>query len=341
MKRMVAIFLSLLTLLLVAPVWETASADENTPFDPDDAAQATPESTGADTVPGFLISDEEFFSMVDAFFQADLAGTLSSVTLTETQTLAFNPERTDHLMPALAVTVTEAEPFKANADSVAATVGSLVGVMQYLQEQFPDSFLFNNDMAAPYMEAGLSYAVAETDIWLWPESTASVLLPVCFYENENRSLVDCMYLLEVTLLKDGSLRYILYNNPQYVADYMTHVTVSSERSPFQQALVLWYIQNFSQSAAENANDPELPNFPQNAAENANDPELPIIGTAIVRSGSANVRSSNTPTSSIVANITKGEEYPVFAVTEKGWLLIRCADGVTGYVHPNLVTFIPK
>ena len=83
-----------------------------------------------------------------------------------------------------------------------------------MQEQFPEAFLFNNEMAMPYIERGLSYAVAEADIWLWPESMAAVLVPMCFYENEESALIDSMYLLEVLALEDESLRYILYRPPQ-------------------------------------------------------------------------------------------------------------------------------
>jgi len=318
MKHFFALLLALLLLFSVSLVGIEAIAEES-------------DLSGG--IPGFVISDDEFFSMADAFFQGDFADTVSGVTLSETQSLAFNPTPSAHLLPALAVTVTETEPFVATAEAVAATLGSLMEVVLRLQDEFPDAFLFNKDIEALHADAGISYAVAEPDIWLWPEATTAVVMPVCFYENDGLTMVDGMYLLEAVLLEDGSLRYLLYNNPSHVVSYMTHVTISSDNSPFQRALALWYVQlqTFGQDAAENPDEDST----------VNSKDIPTIGMLRIISNRGNIRASNDASSRMIVAAKQGEEYPVFAVMDNGWYQVLCENGQIGYIASSVVAFFPK
>ena len=240
MKRTASLFLALLILFLAAPNWRTAFAN----------AQTDPSPVPPIKIPlpfeitGVVIDNDVFFAMEDAFFQADFMGEMKNITLNDTQTLTFNPAGdTDRLLPNLFVTMTDADPFKPDVEAVASTVGTLIMTMQFLQEQFPDAFLFNTKLESVYAEAGLSYLVAEPEIWLWPKSMSAVLLPVCFYENADRELVDGIYLLEVVSTMDGAMRYALYNDSQHVVDYMAHMEITTGSSPFQTVLALWSAQN--------------------------------------------------------------------------------------------------
>jgi len=302
MKRTLALCLALLALLWAIP---PAIAEDVT------------------VVRGFVIEDGVFRAM-DETFRQDISGVMSSIALNETQTLTFRPGLTDRLLPNLAVTVAGADSFAEDVETLAATVGSLIETLQVLQQQFPEAFLFNDEKAQAYAAVGLSYLVAEPELWLWPESAYAVLVPVCFYENEGGQLVDGIYLLEVTATSGGTLCYILYNDPQHVADYMAHMTVSADQSPFQHALAFWYVQNYLEQVLEEAGGA---------------PEEATVGTVqVIHSSDVNVRPTSDAASRAVAWAKPGAEYPVLSVAENGWYRIRCTDGVTGYISPNLVRF---
>lgn len=228
MKKAIA-FLLFLFLLLSTSLAEASSVNSmNKPVE---------------TVRGFVIENTMFSDMENVFQQNTFSAEMSAVALSETQTLVFNPKQVDHLLPNLIMTLTDAESFTEDVDTLVSVLGSLIGTMQYLQDQFPDSFLFNDEMIAEYAESGVSYAVSEPEIWLWQESAGAVFIPVCFYENGSGMLVDGIYLLEVLVTDTGSLCYMLYNDSQCVVDYMAHVTIGAGNSPFQQALAFWYLQN--------------------------------------------------------------------------------------------------
>lgn len=271
-------------------------------------------------VQGFVLPNSIFFGMDQFFRQADFSGELASVVLSETQTLIFNSKKTDHLLPNLTVTLTEAKSFTEDVDTLVSALGSLIGTMQYLQEQFPEEFLFNEELFEQYDDVGVSYAVAEPEIWLWQESARAVFIPVCFYENENGTLIDNMYLLEVVAADKGTLSYILYNDPQCVMDYMAHVTVSADGSPFQQALVFWYLQNHLL-----------------ADEGSTDVADSTIGMVRITNEDGFIRYSNDANSRVVKHVQQGEEYPVLSVEGNGWYKVLCEDG-KGYISSKVVEF---
>ena len=320
MKRIVAFLAALLALLPFAPAFGSDA----------DTTSSGPSATPTITVPlpfevpGFVIETGVFFAMEDAFFQADFVGDMKTIALNDAQTLVFNPAGdAARLFPNFYVMAADAEPFGADADAASAIMGSLIATMQYLQEQFPDQFLINNEIITAH-GGSLSYMVSEPEIWLWPDSMSAVLLPVCFYENENRALVDGICLLEVASTAEGALRYALYNDPRHVTDYMAHVTVSSENGPFQAVLALWYIQNFSQTTAEGAGDQDT-----------------VIGMARISSLTRYVRASDDKAAKVIATARNGEEFPVFAVTENGWYLIRYSSGEQGYIISDGVEYHPS
>lgn len=323
MKRIIAlclVFLSIFSFALAeAPVQEDVQADE---LIADEIAESSEEAP-QQMVSGFVIDNETFFALEERFRISEFSGTMSSVDLSETQTLVFNQEPVNRLLPTLAVTIADAEPFKEDANELASTVGSLIGVMQYLQDQFPDTFMFNNVMAEAYDGVGLGYLVAEPELWLWPESAGAVFIPVCFYENRRGTLIDDMYLLEVMAVEDGGLCYILYNDPQYVADYMEYVTVTADASAFQYALAFWYLKNYMLTATDIEHE-------QGAAG-----MLRVLNTLCF------VRASSDTASQIVARVKRGEWYPVLSIAENGWYEIRLTDGTIGYISSNLVEFFPR
>ena len=282
-----------------------------------------PFSALAEDLYGFVIDEDVFYAMEMAFSQGDFTGKMNSVDLSETQTLVFDPTQTERLMPNLAVTVAEAEAFTADAEAVAATLGSLIETMQYLQDRFPETFFFNNEMVSPYSEDGLSYLVAETDIWLWPESLGAVLIPVCFYENKGGMLIDGIYLLEVKAPEENTLCYILYNDPRHVADYMMHVTINSEGSPFQRALAYWFVQNYYSETYDEAAHVVMEDS---------------IGMVLVTVNNCNIREQSNTDSRVVARASRDDEYPVLSIADNGWYQIRYADGMAGYISPTLVEF---
>jgi len=286
-------------------------------------AEEPVEEAAQQMVRGFVIENDVFFALEESFRMADFSGMMSSVELSETQTLVFNPEPVDRLLPALSVTLMDADPFTEDADALAATLGSLIGVMQFLQEQFPDSFLFNEEMAALYADSGLSYLVAEPELWLWPASAGAVFVPVCFYENRRGTLIDDMYLLEILAAEDGALCYILYNDPQRVADYMEFVTVTADDSAFQYALAFWYLKNYMLTAVDIEH------------------EEGALGMLRVQNALCFVRASSDTASRIVARVRRGEWYPVLSMAENGWYEIRLTDGEIGFISPNLVEFFPR
>ena len=321
MKRIIALFLILFSLFSV--VLAEAPETEELPQEEPAEMEEISDEESSQMVRGYVIENDVFFTMEENFRQADFSGEMGSVDLSETQTLLFNPTPVDRLLPALSVTITDADPFSEDADALAATLGSLIGVMQYLQEQFPDSFLFNEEMAAPYEDAGISYLVAEPEIWLWPSSAGAVLMPVCFYENRRGTLIDDMYLMEVMAVEDGGLCYILYNDPQHVADYIEHVTITADDSAFQYALAFWYLKNYMLSSTDI------------------EQEEGALGMLRVTNTLCFVRASSDTGSRIVARVRRGEWYPVLSEAENGWLEIRLTDGTVGFISPNLVEFFPK
>lgn len=330
MKRIIALCLVLFSMFSFA-LAEAPAQDDALTIVEEAAEETLGETDGTDNevyeatqmVQGFVIDNDAFFALEEYFRTTDFSGEMSSVELSETQALIFNPSPVDHLLPTLSVTITEADPFSEDANELAATVGSIVGVMQYLQEQFPETFLFNNEMASLYDGIGLGYLVAEPELWLWPESAGAVFVPVCFYENRRGTLIDDMYLLEVLAIEDGGLCYILYNDPQRVADYMEHVTVNADASPFQYALAFWYLKNYMLTSADIEQE-------QGAAG-----MLRVLNTLCF------VREASDTGSRIVARVKRGEWYPVLTIAENGWYEIRCTDGTIGFISPNLVEFFPR
>jgi len=296
MKRLTALFLVFLLLPAVAPAEEPAKA-----------------------VQGFIVDNDAFFMLEERFLQKDFSGSMGSVELSETQLLVFNPEPIERLLPNLAVTLTNADPLTEDSEALATTLGSLIQAMQYLQGQYPDVFVFNNEIAAAYDEAGLSYLVAEPELWLWPETGNAVFVPVCFYESASGALIDGMYLMEVMAAEDGALCYLLYNDPEHVASYLEHVKINADDSSFQYALALWYVQNYlmNQKIA----------FEDDA-----------VGAVCVVNNVCHVRVSSDAASNIVARVGRGEWYPVLSVAENGWYQIRLGDGRIGYISPMLVDF---
>lgn len=230
-KHIISTFFMIIVLVFSVPLANVLA---------NDPTAATTEA--AQTVRGFVIADDVFFEMEKGFRQNDFSGDMASLALSDTQTLVFNPKQENRLLPNLSVSLASAEVFSEDLDALSTTLGSLIETMQLLQEQFPDSFLFNDELAASH-EAGISYAISDPEIWLWPESAQAVLIPVFFYENEHGMLIDDIYLLEVLAAADGTLYYILYNDPQHVVDYIAHVTISGSNSLFQHVLALWYVEN--------------------------------------------------------------------------------------------------
>jgi hypothetical protein len=331
MKKIIALLLIAFSIFSMAlaeqPAQDVTEISAEETVAEETAAEETGEVPEEDTsdkmVRGFVIDNDVFFALEETFRMTDFSGEMSSVDLSETQTLVFDSKPVDRLLPTLSVTLSEADPFSEDADELASTLGSIIGVMQYLQEQFPDTFLFNDEMASEYETSGLGYLVAEPELWLWPDSAGAVFIPVCFYENARGTLVDDMYLLEVLAVEDGGLCYILYNDPQRVADYMEHVTVNADASAFQYALAFWYLKNYMLTAIDIEQEEGAAGM------------LRVLNTLCF------VREFSDSSSRIVSRVKRGEWYPVLSIAENGWYEIRLTDGSIGYISSNLVEFFPR
>jgi len=287
-----------------ALAWGSESAD----------AQISPEPTSAGITAGFIIKDDEYFKMTNAFFEHEFVDAMTSVELTETFTLMYNPARVNRLLPYLFVTRTDADPFDVGEDMV--IVRMIIEATIRLRDKFPDAFLLNREMVEALKNKRLGYMMAEPEIWLWPESRSSVIIPLCFYDRRSMEIVDGFYLLEVTPVDEGALRYYqMYNNSQYVEDYLSHVEINSDKSPFQRALLYWYIQHFLSTWEDR-----------------------VMGTVRVIETESLVMDDNRVDANVVTSVSSGEEYPTLGKTDNEWYLIHYAEKAFGYISSKEVDF---
>jgi len=307
MKRITAFCMMLLALFFSASIWGLASADEQ-------------------TSPGVSIEDAAFFALGDSFFKSQFAGYVNTAKISETMTLMYNPNRGNRLLPNLLLTITEVDELELNLDTVKNNALTILQVMDALQKKFPDAPVFNLQMVGDMEESNLGYMVPdEQGIWLWSQSHNAVIVPVALFNGETGELVDGMYLLEIVISEDEHIvRCALYNDAQYVAEYMDYVSVDPDRSEFEAALQQWYLQNYLFIHWEDS----------------------VIGTVRIIKSVAYVVDNPDFTAFPVARVYQGEEYQVGQYhvggkEECGWFLIRCADDKFGYLPETAVEFTLK
>lgn len=301
----------------------------------------------------FALPDEDFASLSATFYQDAFSGDMSTVELSQGQTLMFDPRPVQCLLPNLLLTLEGMEAVSADAQSLAEMFGEIVGVAMALQEKFPDVFLFNTELADAHEDHGIQYAIAEPAIWLSNSTLSSLFVPLYLYREDTGELIEDPYLMQVAIsVQDSVAQYVVYNNPDYVLAYLAYVSISSEGSEVQKNLVQWYLDNYgtdeerSQAAAlqevevggEEAEDileAEIPSVGPPQADNA-------IGFVTVQVSSANVRNVPKEDARIVGYAQSGNSYPVLSIDKgSGWYEIVLADGQEGYISDKLVKYNPN
>ena len=278
-----------------------------------------------DITEGYLLEAKSFGALADRFQNLSFAGEMKSVTLSDTQGMIFDPNPVDFLLPNFSVVVTPRTEITARADVMAEIVGSMIETARFVQESFPDVFAFNEEKAAPYMEAGMNYAIAEPALWVWTERAEDVMFPMFFYEGGDDVIPIDACLVVIRQQADGSTAFSLYSTPEFVVDYFACVEVNSGASPFQKGLVYWYLEKQAE-----ANPPT--GAPSNPKSN------PGIGTLkIIRKG--NIRVENDIKSKVLDVARKGETYVLLSIEENGWYQIQCLDDQVGFISPSLAEML--
>lgn len=312
------LLLLLLTLVLVFPA--VSVAEETT------------------TVTGYVMERAAFYQMEEAFRTLTFEKEMHSIELTGTQTLMYIPQKTNAMVPSLTVLIQEPVGLADDVDEMVSIVQSVLDTLLYLQSGNPDAFLFNHDLAAEYEETGMSFAVAEPEVWLWADDGRSVMLPIYFYDNTNGNIIGDVYLFTITHVSESSGYCALYTDPEPVVDYLMSVEMNTASSAFQSTVIGWYLANFVEDetraqgtdTAENSLGEAAP-VTGNETEAAGGPEAVVIA---VRSG--NARSEGDTNAKIVGVVQKGQVYDVLSVSSKGWYEIELSSGERAYISPALV-----
>ena len=298
-------------------------------------------------VSGFVMEVQNFAEMEQRFRERGFSGDVSSVALSYTQTFALAIEEAVRLMPDVSLQMQEAAELVEDTDQMVSAVQYLLEVALLLQENFPDVFVFNMEMAQAHAETGFGYAIAEPELWLWAANAQGVMLPIYFHDETTGELVDGVYLLNVINSANGGVYYALYNDVETVVEYLMSVELNSGSSLFQQTVIQWYIDNFVEqgtSEAEGGNAPDAGDISETTTpESAKDTDTQdYIGFAkVTASGSANVRKAGNGESEVVGAVIEGSSYKVLSIDENGWYELLLSDGATGFISPKLVKFTER
>lgn len=289
-------------------------------------------------VSGFVLNTDVFYTLESELRQAALDRPLKSANLTDTITLFFDGEISDHLLPNLALIDTQTTSLAEDVPSMVEMVQGIVTTLQTLQASFPDAFLFNTEMVAPYIETGVSVMVGGAEIWLWAQNGLAVMLPLYFASEENGAMLDNPYLLTLVTTNDNGSYYTLYNDPNLLMQYVAQVEFSSEGSDFQHQFVVWYLSVHMNGSGDETKPATTGNLQE---ENMQDKpeEGKYLGTVTVKApSSANVRAAADTGSDVVEVVKNGHRYNVLSIAENGWYEIELRDGRTGFIAPSLVIF---
>lgn len=197
------------------------------------------------TVAGFVMESDAYRQMEDNFRETAFAGEMTSIDLTDTQTLLIVPEAAEAAMlPSLTVLIEQPVLLADDMDTMVQTVQSVLELMQSLQEAHPEAFLFHTEMAMAHAGTGLNFAVADQSLWLWADDATGLMLPIYLYDAQTEEMVGDVMLFSIMATGADKGYYALYTAAELVVDYLTHVEVSSGRSSFQTAVIQWYIESF-------------------------------------------------------------------------------------------------
>lgn len=307
---------------------------------------------GALALSGYVLEDEALDTLESGLREAYFSGEMQSIELSEAQSLLFDGREVDRLLPNMWFVLGGSPDFEEDATFLSDMIGSIIASAQTLQEQFPDAFLFHTALAEAHEAAGLRYAVAETDLWLWAESMGVMLAPFFLYEESTGALVGDPYLIQVAIeaLEEGhALHYIVYNDPEAVLRYLEHVEVDGAAGVFHAGLASWYV---STQAQPGEIDQLLQAQPSPAPEgqpgaSIDEPDVPQAGPAPVPIGkagiivkSANIRATPSEDARVVAYAHAEEVYPVLSVDKaSGWYELLLETGETGFISPKLVEML--
>lgn len=291
---------------------------------------ATPALAEEVEVAGYVLEADAFAAMEEGFRTAAFDGEMYTVELTETQTLMFVPEETEHIVPSFTVMIREPVALVDDLDEMVAIVQSMLEMMQMQQGLHPEAMAFNNEMVQPYLETGLGFAVADRSIWLWAEDGSGMMLPIYLHDATTNALADSLYLLSICRASADSGYYALYNEAAQVVEYLSHVEIRSDASTFQQALALWYMESFVSEADLAAAQAEA---------SAPETEANVGDRVRVTTNGGNARAEGSEDAEVVQRIAQGKEYTVVSVTDQGWYEIELEDGQTAFISSKIVEVV--